>query len=71
MTCTCTAFIPVSLNVLQMLSRLIEQVEDQLHRLEKGAPSAAKSDITKATNLVKDANKSKLVSLCGLIFVLC
>ena len=54
-----------------MLSRLIEQVEDQLHRLEKGAPTAAKSDITKATNLVKDANKSKLVSLCELIFVLC
>ena len=46
-----------------MLSRLIAQVEDQLHRLEQGAPSSAKSDINKATNLVKDANKSKLVRL--------
>ena len=47
-----------------MLSRLIEQVEDQLRRLEQGAPATAKSDITKATNLVKDANKSKLVCKC-------
>ena len=44
-----------------MLSRLMEQVEDQLRRLEQGASASAKSDITKASNLVKDANKSKLV----------
>ncbi len=52
-----------------MVSRLVSQVESELNKLsQSGPPPGAKSDMTRAQNLVKDANKSKQVCLFVCLF---